>query len=35
MASFEYKALDKDGNSKSGKIEAGGESAARTSSNLG
>lgn len=31
MASFEYKALDKQGNSKSGKIEAGSENAARSS----
>ena len=31
MASFEYKALDKDGNSKSGKIEAGTELAAKSS----
>lgn len=31
MASFEYKAIDKDGNSKSGKIEAGSETAAKSS----
>lgn len=31
MASFEYKAIDKQGNNKSGKIEAGSETAARSS----